>query len=73
MSNKTIPPIITGITGFLSSVLGILPIPVLLMAQDKEEAASGAETTTEDKKKVYRVQVGAYSVRSNVTIQPSAS
>ena len=31
MSNKTVQAIITGITGFLSSVLGILYIPVLLM------------------------------------------
>lgn len=31
MNNKTVQAIITGITGFLSSVLGILYIPVLLM------------------------------------------
>ena len=31
MSNKTAQAIITGITGFLSSALGILYIPVLLM------------------------------------------
>ena len=31
MNNKSIQAIITGITGFLSSVLGILYVPVLLM------------------------------------------
>ena len=32
---------------------------------DKEASASGAETTTGDAKQIYRVQVGAYSVKSN--------
>lgn len=32
---------------------------------DKEASASGAETATGDAKQIYRVQVGAYSVKSN--------
>lgn len=32
---------------------------------DKEAYASGAETATGDAKQIYRVQVGAYSVKSN--------
>ncbi len=31
MGNKTIQTVVTGLTGFLSSILGILYIPVLLM------------------------------------------
>lgn len=33
--------------------------------QDKEAAVSGAETAMGDKKDIYRVQVGAYSVKAN--------
>ena len=32
---------------------------------DQEAAAPGAETAVGDKKQLYRVQVGAYSVKSN--------
>lgn len=35
---------------------------------DKEASASGAETATGDAKQIYRVQVGAYSVKSNAEI-----
>lgn len=34
-------------------------------AADQEASASGAETATGDKKQIYRVQVGAYGVKSN--------
>lgn len=33
--------------------------------RDKDAAAPSAETATEDKKDIYRVQVGAYSVKNN--------
>lgn len=55
---KMAEAIVYGITGMKA----IWPMEE---AQDKEAAASGAETATGDKKEIYRVQVGAYSVKSN--------
>lgn len=57
-AQKMAEAIVYGITGMKV----IWPVEE---AQDKETAASGTETATEDKKEVYRVQVGAYSVKSN--------
>lgn len=55
---KMAEAIVYGITGMKV----IWPIE---KEQDKEAAASGAETVTGDRKEIYRVQVGAYSVKSN--------
>lgn len=55
---KMAEAIVYGITGMKV----IWPIE---KEQDKEAAASGAETATGDRKEIYRIQVGAYSVKSN--------
>ena len=46
-------------------VYGITGQKVEEKEEENEKLPDGSETTTGDKKKLYRVQVGAYSVKAN--------